>query len=88
MSRISYRAKENGTDHFEIYFEDLIPEIRLKLIQFIEDNGGDISQFKQGLPLHQFHSDTLHITTYKDLVNIVDSNVDQGDPWPVGDKEV
>ena len=79
--RISYRVTENGTDHFEIYFEDLIQDTQSKLLQFINDNGGDISMFKSGLPLYQFHSDSISIATYKNLINIIDSDIDQGEPF-------
>lgn len=81
MSRISYRVTENGTDHFEIYFEDLIQDTQSKLLQFINDNGGDISKFKLGLPLCQFHSDPTNIAGYKDFNNVIDSDIDQGEPF-------
>ncbi len=81
MSRISYRTKENGTDHFELYFEDLIPETQTKLLQFIQDNNGDISIFKKGMRLVQFHSQSENMFEYSSFENVKDSDIDQGTPW-------
>jgi len=81
MSRISYRATKDGTDHFELFFEDLSPVAQTELRQFIKDNGGDESVFKTGIPLCQFHSDQSNIDGYGELVSTADSTTDQGEPF-------